>query len=203
MLLAGLGFLLLPLYLFKESVLYKIGTFLMVDQVSGKVDVVVTTSINEKVVNCYHSGECRKIIVGVSKAGRTWKGNNKKAGTEEDVREQAGRAGIDLKDLFVVFRPQSEIQYFSMLETLFLEKNIRSAVFYVGYYRGRRHRFYLDRYFKNKEIATYVQPANTGTDYMRNFDRWWENTMLDNLFMDEYLRIFYYYFNKVLWSSFV
>lgn len=192
--LAGLG--LLALFFFRESVLYKVGTYLVVDQVAGRVDVAVTPAIKEKVVQCYQAGGCRKVLVVVFTSGRTWKKAGTKLDTEQDIRAQGERAGINSDDLIVITRPQDDVRYFSSLKRLFLEKNLHSAVFYVGYYRGRRHRFYLDRYFNG--VATYVQPINSNTDYMRNFDRWWENTILDNQFIDEYLRILFYYFNKAL-----
>lgn len=191
--LAGLGFL--ALFFSRETVLYKVGTYLVVDQVAGRVDVAVTPAIKEKVVQCYRAGGCRKVLVVVFNSGRTWKGGTK-LDTEQDVKAQGEQAGISRDDLMVITRSQDDVQYFNSLKKLFVEKDLHSAVFYVGYYRGRRHRFYLDRYFDG--VTTYVQPINSNADYMRNFDRWWENTILDNLFIDEYLRMFFYYFNKAL-----
>lgn len=192
--LAGLG--LLALFFFRESVLYKVGTYLVVDQVAGRVDVAVTPAIKEKVVQCYQAGGCRKVLVVVFTSGRTWKKAGTKLNAEQEVREQGAQAGINSDDLIVITRPRDDAQYFGSLKKLFIDEDLHSAVFYVGYHRGRRYRFYLDRYFDG--VATYVQTINSNTDYMRNFDRWWENTILDNLFIDEYLRMFFYYFNKAL-----
>jgi hypothetical protein len=189
-------------YGFREALLYKIGAFLVVDQPIDKVDVAVTSALKEKVVQCYHDGNCKKIMLVVANYGSTWKGN-RNPDIEKDIYGQAQQFGIQPADLIVFDRPQDDIQFFISMEKLLLEKNLHSALYYVGYYKSRRYRFYLDRYFHDKEIATYVQPTNTDKDYMRNLERWWENTLLDNLFIDEYLRIGFYYFNKMFWFSFV
>lgn len=198
--LTGFGFLVMLLFIFRETALYKIGTFLVIDQDAGIVDAVVSSSLGEKVVQCYKLGNCRKIVLTLSPIHRQWKGLPQDF-TEEEVRGQAEKIGIKNMDLIIVVRPVDKIQLYHLLGELFLENDIHSAVFYTGYYRGRRWRFYLDRYFDQPGIVTYVQTNELNKDYMRNFDRWWENTILDNQFLDEYLSMLFYYFNKVLWSS--
>lgn len=202
MILTGLIFIAISLYGYREALLYKIGLFLVVDQPISQVEVAVTSSLKEKVVQCYHAGNCKKIMLVIANYGLTWKGN-RNPDIEKDINEQAQRHGIAWADLIIFDRPQDDIQYFNSMKKLLLERNLHSAVYYVGFYKSRRCRFYLDRYFHDKAIETYVQPINTDKDYMRNLERWWENTLLDNLFIDEYLRMAFYYFNKMLWFSFV
>lgn len=196
----------LILFAFRETLLYRIGTFLVVaDQPVDKVDAVVTGKVTEKVAQCYHAGNCKKVVLIVDeRLSPAWWKNIPKAGNGKTIIEESEAAGIKPADL-IVFRltrgtghVNELIPLFGSLRGLFLEREIRSALFYAIYYKTRRHRFFLDRYLNGPGITTYVQPASD--DYSRNFERWWENTMLDNLFMDEYLRIAFYYFNKILWS---
>lgn len=198
--LIGLIIVFISLYGYREALLYKIGLFLVVDQPMGKVDVAVTSSLKEKIVQCYHDGNCKKIMLVIANYGSTWKGN-RNPDIEKDIKDQAQRFGIAWTDLMIFDRPQDDMRFFKSMEKMLLEKGLHSAVYYVGFYKSRRYRFYLDRYFQDKGIVTYVQPINA--EYMRNLERWWENTLLDNLFIDEYLRMAFYYFNKMLWFSFV
>lgn len=187
------------IFFLRDAILSRMGTFLVVNQPAGRVDVAVTDRIAEKVVQCYRRGDCGKIFVLIEDFHNTW---NVMGDIDpvEMVKKEAQEAGIKEGDL-VISKPglANAVEHAHYFKKLFLATNVHSAVFYFPYYKTRSHRFYLDRYLSGDGITMFVQPVE---DNYR-FERWWENTMLDNLFADEYLEMLYYYFNKLLWSPIV
>lgn len=182
------------------TVLYRLGIFLVVDEDVETVDAVVTSRITSKVVACYKSGGCKKVFIKFEKTGReTWMAF-KQGGREERVRKRAAEMGIDDKDLFFLqVHHKDNLQHARFFKNFFARHKIRSALFLLPDHKTRRYRFYFDRYFQNAGIAAYVQPDSV--NYEPKFERWWEQTTLANFFLDEYLRIAWYLFNKLLWSS--
>lgn len=201
-LIAVLGALVVIVCYARESILFKLGSFLMVDQPASKVDAaIVLGSITPKVAKCYQKGDCPRIYVLMENVTDTWK-VLRKIDFEDIVRKQARDRGIKETDL-VFLKPRliGAFQSAEFLKNLFQKNNIRSAVFFLPYYKTRNQRFYLDRYVTQPGLSLYVQPLDNQDSTA--FDRWWENTMLDNLFADEYMEILFYYVNKLLWSPVV
>lgn len=192
----------ITLLTFREALLYKVGEFLLVDQpASNKVDVAVTPRITRKVTQCYLDGNCGKIYVVMEDFSDTWK-ILRSLDWDKIMRQEARVKGIKDTDLVVLKPHLSGVkEYAEYLKKLFSENNVKSSIFFQSYYQTRKFRLYLDHYFADSEVATFVQPLEN--DYSANFVRWWENTMLDNLFASEYFAMAYYYFNKMLWSPVV
>ena len=75
----------------------------------------------------------------------------------------------------------------------------KSVLFLGPFYKTRTLRFYLDRYFEELNINTFVQ-------YEKNINskelaQWWKKTTYANLFLEEYLLMSYYFLNKSLWTN--
>lgn len=118
----------------------------------------------------------------------------------ELVTKQAREAGIDGKDLFVEqVQFESRLEYIRFLKKFFSEHNIHSSLFLYEFYKTRGNRFYLDRYFQDSGVAAYVQPYRD--DYQAHFERWWRKNRFANYFLDEYLGMAWYFFNRLLGSE--
>lgn len=196
-----IGIAMALVFSFREFLLYRIGTFLAVDQPFERADAVVASKITEKIAELYRDGRCGKIVLAIRDDNGNWWKFLPKSDSMEGARGKAEKWGIRRDDLIVFDRTlenRDDISYFNSLKKLLRENGIHSAVFYSPYYKTRRKRFYLDRYLDGPGIESYVVSAEE--NYLPRFERWWENTALDNLFMDEYLKIAFYYFNKFLWS---
>lgn len=177
-----------------------IGACLVVDEKAGRVDAVVSGGISRKVLDCYKRGRCGKIIIVIKKEPEeTWQAL-RKVRSEDSIRNRAREAGIDDKDL-IVHRVQSgsRLEYIRFLKKFFSEHKIHSALFLYEFYKTRGNRFYLDRYFQDSGVAAYVQPYRE--DYQVHFERWWRKNRFANYFLDEYLGMAWYFFNRLLGSD--
>jgi len=200
----GGGFLLAAaaaLVMFHSALLRNIGIFLVVEEtVAEPVDAVLTWTINEKVSICYRAGQCKKIYILLEDYQRSWK-----ALRSFDVRgwhlKNAERLEISKDDLVFINNELGDaVDAGGYLRRLFAEREIRSAILLVPYFQTRTYRFFLDRNenWDPDRGRIFIQPLEK--DYAEQFDCWWLNTGLDNLYLDQYLRIGWYYFNKLLLS---
>lgn len=181
----------------RHLLLNAVGEFLVVaeEENTGPVDAAVSGGITDRVVQCYLSRNCRKVVLlRFAPEADAWR--TRSAGDDE-VRKQARTAGILPEDLILTqARRVWPREYVRFLQTDLRQHGIRSAVVFMPYFKTRRFRFLFDRYWTAPEIRIYVQPTTVG--YRQSMEHWWENTMLDNLFLEEYLKMAHYYFNKVL-----
>ena len=60
-----------------------------------------------------------------------------------------------------------------------------------------KFQFYFKR-FLNPEITIQVKPLES--KYRHLLEHWISNTGLSNVYLDQYLIMFHYYFNKILWT---
>ena len=77
-------------------------------------------------------------------------------------------------------------------------EGLKSASLYLPYYETRKFQFYFTRFLK-PDITVQVKPLESS--YHHLLEQWLENTGLGNIFLDQYLIMTHYYFNKWLWSS--
>ncbi len=76
--------------------------------------------------------------------------------------------------------------------------DLKSANFYLPYYETQKFQFYFER-FLNPNITIQINPIES--NYRHFLEQWLQNTGRGNLFLDQYLIMAHYYFNKFLWSS--
>ncbi|MEC7640560.1 MAG: hypothetical protein VYC17_00240 [Nitrospinota bacterium] len=179
-------------------VLNGLGTFLVVEERADKVDAVVTGWIPGKTLDCYLQGQCKKIIVALPQlAPESWLALQWMR-SEKSVRENAREAGVKDEDLYLLFvEAENDLRRAQRFAEFFDEKKIRSVLFLSSYYKTRRNRFYFDRSLEGNETVVYVQPYEAVPD----IHDWWKQTTYANFFLGEYLRIGWYFFNKLLWTS--
>jgi len=192
-------FAVVVLAIWGESFLHRAGTFLVVDETASRADLAVTVAVTPRVIQCYREGRCGKILVLTGNYRNRWRAL-RKYDPGARAREKALKNGIKPEDIEILEADVGDGRRFArFLSGRVSRENVRSAVFFCSYYQTRRFRFYLDRGFSRPETTVFVRPVEQL--YRDRFHRWWENTMLDNLFLEEYLRMGFYYFNKLLGSS--
>lgn len=193
------GFVLLVLVgVVSPLILDELGTFLIVDERVGEVDVVVANGFFGKALRCYKEGRCKKLVLAFQKeASRDWlvlRG----AQSEIAIRNRARKTGIEDEDLYLLYiKPDNDLQNAQTFRNFFKHKKIRSVLFLSSYYKTRRHRFYFDRSLSGSETVVYIQPDEEPP----RFDGWWKKTTYANYFLSEYLLISWYVFNKLFWTS--
>lgn len=182
------------------KIMTEMGEFLLVDEIHSEKLPALTPALSEKISESFHKGEISKIYVFVGNHEHSWKAL-RNFDFNNWVNKRADLFNIDRNAIQVVksgldFSP-NEI---NNLLNFLTKNNIDSARLYVPYYQTRAFRFYMDRAFDGgEEDLLYVQPLNKNPE--KNFQKWWLNTALDNLFLDQYLKIFWYYFNVALGES--
>ena len=180
------------------SLMYRLGTFLVVDEKAPPVDAVVTGWVTDKVIQCYQTGRCRKIfLIRNKESPPTWKALSRLK-LQSSLKEIVRKSRIKDSDYFIFFQDETSKNKFKFIYKILREHEARSALILARYYKTRRYRFFMDRYEGKKEFAVYIQPQKD--QYLSNFDRWWEHTAFSNYFLTEYLRIAYFYFNQILWT---
>lgn len=184
---------------FYPSLMTGLGNYLVVDEEAGPVDAVVSSVLSAKVLKCYRQGTCKKIFVPVLVSSQPTYREVKQLDAESMFREAARANGVDEKAIdFFRFSYDGAGDFCRYFEKVFAERKIRSALFLFNYYNTRGFRFYFDRFHIPATI--YVQPSGYDTAYRQELENWWDKTTLANYFLSEYMRMFYYYFNKALWT---
>ena len=191
--------LMLAFYLFTPKVLTGLGEFLLVEEALPAEVVAITPALSEKIASAYHKGEISTIYVFVGDHRRSWKAL-RKFDFNRWVMDRANEFNIKEGAIQVV-HSNLDVSPDAM-KTLahFLEKEkIVSAVVFIPYYQTRGFRFFMDRALGVGAESLYVQAMMGNSE--ENFDHWWLNTALDNLYLDQFLKIFCYYFNELLGTS--
>lgn len=187
----------LPKNLF-QLIKFKIGEFLVVDEKGIESETVITPALSPRVSLCYREGICKKIFLfnGVS----DYTQNNIEAEKiQEENNNKAQELGINPRDLKMVSHTIGyAYQTTHFLNQFMSENNLKSVGFYLPYYGTRKFQFYFKR-FLNPEFTVQIKPLES--NYRHFLGQWMQNSGLGNLFLDQYLIMAHYYFNKFLWSS--
>ena len=180
------------------SLMYQIGTHLTIYEPFEQVEIVVASWVNDTVIDCYKEKRCKRIlIVRKTVQENTWK-SILRLKSKSNQKQLALKRGIIESDIeFFNFNPDRDGNRAEFIIRLLKDREIRSALILVRFFKTRRYRFYFDRLYRDYNIVQiFVQPVFK--DYKKNLIRWWEKTTYANYFLSEYLRIGYYYFNKTL-----
>jgi hypothetical protein len=191
--------LLLAVYILAPKVLTGLGKFLLVEDTLPANLVAISPALSEKIATAYRKGEVSRIYVFVGDHRRSWKAL-RNFDFNRWVMDHAKEFGIKEEAIQVV-RKNLDVSPEAMktLEHFLAEEKIVSAVVFSPYYQTRGFRFFMDQALGVGAESLYVQALMENTE--KNFDHWWLNTALDNLYLDQYLKIFCYYFNEVLGTS--
>ena len=118
--------------------------------------------------------------------------------SETSIRVRARKLGIKDEDLYLLYTElDNDLWAAQTFVKFFSEKKIHSVLFLSSYYTTRRHRFYFNLSLSGSETAVYVQPSEKKSSIYG----WWKKTTNANYFLGEYLRMGWYLFNKILWTS--
>ena len=179
------------------SIMYRVGIYLVVDEESGPVEVLVASHLDQKTLNYYRTGKCKKIYLILKESHENvWKAIYRLK-RETNLRKIAIGSGMDPSDL-VVIKKSNDYQgkKSKYIYDLLKEHGVQSALVLARFYKTRRYRSDFDRFVDGDVIRISVQP--TDSLYRDKLHRWWEKTTYANYFLSEYLRMFYYYFNRLL-----
>ncbi|PIQ98787.1 MAG: hypothetical protein COV66_12840 [Nitrospinae bacterium CG11_big_fil_rev_8_21_14_0_20_45_15] len=191
--------LVLFFYLLAPKVLTGLGKFLLVEDALPASLVAISPALSEKIATAYRKGEVSRIYVFVGDHRRSWKAL-RKFDFNRWVMDRAKEFGIKEEAIQVVRRNLDvSPEAMKTLAHFLAEEKIISAVVFSPYYQTRGFRFFMDRALGVGAESLYVQSLMKHSE--ENFDHWWLNTALDNLYLDQYLKIFCYYFNEVLGTS--
>ncbi len=191
--------LVLVLLALSPKILTGVGEYLLVEERSPEKIITITPALSEKIASEYHEGKVSTIYVFVGNHSRSWKAL-RKFDFNHWVMSRAREFKID-EGAIRVIKSNLDMSPDGMkyLGQFLLAENISSAEVFVPYYQTRGFRFFTDRALGAKAGSIYVRPLLDNSS--NNFERWWLNTALDNLFLDQYLKIFWYYFNTALGVS--
>ncbi len=182
-----------------KPVLSAIGNFLVVTESSKEpVDVIFSMALSEQVAKRARSEDIKTIYVLASDYSRSWKAL-REVDLEKWIKSESRSYGIDPARVTVLKAGfESGPGFGEFLEQIRKESPFKNAVIFIPYYQGRAYRFYLDCALGDRAKNYFFQPLES--DYQKYFERWWLNTAYDNLFLDQYLRMGWYYFNYLLWD---
>jgi uncharacterized SAM-binding protein YcdF (DUF218 family) len=169
---------------------FKIGEFLVVDENKITSGIAITHKLSERVSACYSEGICKKIFFLSGKSDYTR--------DPKEIHSQARKLGIDLSNLIIILHSLGDAYQTTHFLNQFLEENhIKAANIFLPYYETRKFQFYFNR-FQKPELNTQLIPLES--KYRHLLEHWRHNAGLANLYLDQYLLMAHYYFNKVLWS---
>jgi uncharacterized SAM-binding protein YcdF (DUF218 family) len=172
---------------------FKIGEFLVVDENKITSSMAITPKLSERVSTCYSEGMCKKIFF--------FSGGTGYPRDPKEINSQARKLGIDLSDLTIIPNTLGDAYQTTHFLNQFLEENnIKTANIFLPYHETRKFQFYFNRFQKPK-FTTHLIPLES--QYRHLLEHWWHNAGLANLYLDQYLIMAHYYFNKVLWSSYL
>lgn len=177
---------------------FKIGEFLVVDENDIRTDAIITPVLSSRVSLNYKKGHHKKVFLfnGLSDYTRE---NMAKKKVLAEIYNKARKLGIDSEDLIMVPHILGDAyQTTHFLNRFMGENNLNSASIYLPYYETQKFQFYFKR-FLNPGFTVQITPLETS--YRHLLGQWLQNTGLGNLYLDQYLIMTHYYFNKFLWSS--
>jgi uncharacterized SAM-binding protein YcdF (DUF218 family) len=170
---------------------FKIGEFLVVDENKKTPGIAITPKLSERVSTCYSEGICKKIFF--------FSGGSGYPRDPKKIHSQARKLGIDLGDLTIIPHALGDAYQTTHFLNQFLEENqIKTANIFLPYYETRKFQFYFNR-FQKPEFT--IHPIPLESKYRHLLEHWRHNAGLANLYLDQYLIMSHYYFNKILWSS--
>jgi uncharacterized SAM-binding protein YcdF (DUF218 family) len=171
---------------------FKIGEFLVVDENKITSGIAITPKFSERVSTCYSEGICKKIFFFSGGSG----GSDYTLDPKE-IHRQAQKLGIDLSDLTIIPLALGDVYQTTHFLNQFLEKNhIKTVNIFLPYYKTRKFQFYFNKFIK-PEFTTHPIPLES--KYRHLLEHWRHNAGLANLYLDQYLIMIHYYFNKILW----
>jgi uncharacterized SAM-binding protein YcdF (DUF218 family) len=172
---------------FFRLVKFKIGEFLVVDENKAGSDVAITSELSPRVSFCYEKGICRKIFLFYE----GWRDT-------KEIHNRAKKLRIDLNDLIMIPHAMGDAyQTTRFINQLMEENHLQAASIFLPYYETRKFQFYFKR-FLNSDFTIQIKPLESR--YRHLLEHWLQNTGLGNLYLDQYLIMTHYYFNKLLWS---
>ena len=177
---------------------FKIGAFLVVDDNEINAEAIITPVLSTRASVCYRKGICKKIFLfnGVSDYTRN---NMEERKIQNEINNEARKLGIDLNDLKLVPHIIGDgYQTTQFLNRFMRENNLKSVRLFLPYYETRKLQFYFKRYL-NPGFTAQIKPLESS--YRHLLEQWLQNTGLGNIFLDQYLIMAHYFFNKFLWSS--
>jgi uncharacterized SAM-binding protein YcdF (DUF218 family) len=176
---------------------FKIGEFLVVNESGVDTDTIITPALSPQVSHCYQKETCKNIFL-LSSVSDYSQSKFKAKNIQDTINYQAKNFGIDLKDLKMIpYAAGDAHQTAHFLNQFMGDNNLKSANLYLPYYETRKFKFYFKR-FLNPDFMIQIKPLETS--YRPLLEQWLQNTGLGNLFLDQYLIMIHYYFNKFLWS---
>lgn len=169
---------------------FKIGEFLVVDEKQIASDIAITPKLSEKVSSCYLGGICKKIFL--------FSGGENYIRDPKEIHTQAQKLGIVPGDLIIVPHALGDPHQTTKFLNQFMEENhLKTANIFLPYHETRKFKFYFKR-FLNSKFTTQLNPLES--EYRHLLEHWRHNAGLANLYLDQYLYMIHYYFNKILWS---
>jgi len=175
---------------FSRLINFKIGEFLVIDENKLTSDIVITPKLSEKVSSCYSKGICKKIFL--FSGGENYKRDPK------EIHAQAQKMGIASGDLTIVPHALGDAHQTTQFLNQFMEENhLRTVNIFLPYHETRKFQFYFDR-FLNSEFTAQLNPLES--KYRHLLEHWRSNAGLANIYLDQYLYMIHYYFNKALWT---
>jgi uncharacterized SAM-binding protein YcdF (DUF218 family) len=170
---------------------FKIGEFLVVDESNITSKIVITPKISERVLSCYSEGICKKIYL-------FYEGSNYIRDPKE-IQKRAIKLGVNLDDLKIAPHSFGDAYQTTQFLNQFMKVNqFNSVIIFLPYHETKKYQFYFKR-FLNSDFTIQLNPLES--KYRHLLERWRNNAGLANLYLDQYLHMIHYYFNKILWSS--
>jgi uncharacterized SAM-binding protein YcdF (DUF218 family) len=170
---------------------FKIGEFLIVDGKKITSGIVITPKLSEKISLSYSEGICKKIFL--------FSEGSNYIRDQQKIKTRTQKLGIDPSDLTIVTHTLGDAYQTTKILNKFMKENkIKTASIFLPYYETGKFQFYFNRYL-NPEFTIQVNPLET--QYRHLLEHWRHNAGLANLYLDQYLYMIHYYFNKILWSS--
>ena len=177
---------------------FKIGEYLVVDKKLHMQGPILTPKLSSNILTCYKNKTCNKIYLLSTTSAYT------RAIVGADVLKnkitsKAEELKIELTDLIFVSHAIGEVHETTLFLNRFMAKyKLKSAILFLPYYETEKFQFYFRR-FLDPELSIQVKPLEP--KYRHLLERWISNTGLSNIYLDQYLIMAHYYFNKILWTS--
>jgi hypothetical protein len=177
----------------------QIGSYLVVNEKFENVEYIISNRLSSKVLNYLRSGKAKFIIIAVSEeTNEVWRAYFDRNAVRR-IREKADKLGIPQEKIIIYKKTAWEVwDGLAFYKHVLVQMKAKSAVFIAQFYHTRTVRFFLDEYFEESDIKTYVQHENQIDT--EDYDQWWRKTTYANLFLEEYLTIGFYFINKLLWT---
>ncbi len=177
----------------------QIGTYLIVHEEFENVEYLITRDLTPKTVEYLNNGKVEKVLMVVDdNPSGSWRAFYIK-NADLKIRAKAARLGIP-QDKILIYKRKllGRIDRVVFYKHVLANLKAESALFFAPFYKTRTRRFFLDKYFEDVNIKTYVQHEEPID--MEKLKYWWKKTTYANLFLEQYLSMGFYYVNKFLWT---